>query len=256
VSRTARRAWTWGGGLAAAALLAWGGATAVSYVAYEDETVVTDVARDRVESVDVRGEGNVEVVGGLTTGPIQVTARLRHGLRGPAFRVRVEGAQLVVRGECPEVLGGRCSASIRVWVPSGVDVTAHSDHGTLSVRALDGIVFAGSEHGDVVADDLAGNVLLQSEHGNVMAGRLSGQGVAAASDHGDVEVSLARPAAFVEAESDHGDVLVVVPRGPGSYRVNARSDHGTARADVRVDPAGRRAIEAHSGHGDVLVRYP
>ncbi len=255
VTRTARRAWTWGGGVAAAALLAWGGVNAVSYVAHEEEVVITDVSRRGVALVDVRGRGDVTVDGGLTSGPITVTAQLTHGLRGPDHGVRVEGGRLVVWAECPEVLGGRCSASLSLTVPAGVDVIAHADHGTVGVTGLRGSVLATSDHGDVVGDDLSGDVALQSDHGDVLAGGLSGRRVRADSDHGDIALALTRPARVVDAASDHGDVEVVVPAGP-AYRVDTRADHGTARADVRVDPTSPRAVLVRTAHGDAVVRYP
>ena len=60
----------------------------------------------------------------------------------------------------------------------------------------------------------------------------------------------------MNARSTHGDVEVVVPDTQVSYRVDAATDHGDSVTRVRTDPQSDHVIVAHSGHGDVTVRYP
>ena len=254
VTRTARRAWTWGGGIAAAALLAWGGANAVSSVAYERETVVTRVVGPGIQAVEVRSRGRVRVTGG-SPGPITVTAHLVHGLRGPDHGHRLEGRHLVVWGECPEVLGGRCSAAFTLEVPQGVDVVTRADHGDVEVTDTFGSVEAVSEHGDVKVVNASGSARLATKHGNVTGEALAGENVEATSAHGDVRLTFAGVPRDVVAETEHGDVEVVLPDDRLAYRVDAGTGHGTARTDVRVDPSSPRAVTARSEHGDVAVRY-
>ena len=57
------------------------------------------------------------------------------------------------------------------------------------------------------------------------------------------------------AASDHGDVTVVVPRTGDAYRVDLSSDHGCTSPTCAPIRPRTGAIELHSGHGDVTVRY-
>ncbi len=254
VSPVVRRAWTWGGGAAAAVLLVLGGANAVSYVAHETETVVTRVIGPGIQAVEVRSRGTVRVTGG-SQGPITVTANLVHGLRGPDWGHRLDGRRLVVWGECPEVLGGRCSAAFTLEVPQGVDVVARADHGDVEVSDTFGSVEAVSEHGDVKFVNGAGPARLETKHGNVTGEGLAGEVARATSEHGDVRLIFVGAPPDVAAETEHGDVEVVLPDDGLAYRVDAGSAHGTTRTDVRVDPSSPRSVTARSEHGDVVVRY-
>jgi hypothetical protein len=254
VSPVVRRAWTWGGGAAAAVLLVLGGANALGVVAHEAETVVTRVRGPGISTVEVRSPGTVRVTSG-SRGAIAVTAHLVRGLRGPDHGHRLEGRRLVVWADCPAVFGGRCSARFTLKVAQGINVVAHADHGDVEVTDTFGSVEAVSEHGDVTAVNVVGSAHLETEHGEVRGEGLNAESVRAVSEHGDVRLVMSGAPRDVAAETEHGDVEVVLPDDGLAYRVDAGSEHGTTRTDVRVDPSSPRAVTARSEHGDVVVRY-
>ena len=124
----------------------------------------------------------------------------------------------MIWADCPAVFGGRCSARFTLKVAQGINVVAHTDHG------------------DVEVTDTFGSV-------------------EAVSEHGDVRLVMSGAPRDVAAETEHGDVEVVLPNDDGAFRVDAGTEHGSARTDVRVDPSSPRAVTARSQHGDVAVRY-
>ncbi len=49
---------------------------------------------------------------------------------------------------------------------------------------------------------------------------------------------------------------VVLPDTPDAYAVDADTDNGSVRNDVRTDPASARTITLSSDNGNVTLRYP
>jgi len=255
VSRPVRRAWLWAGSAVAVALLGWGTVEAVSEIAYERETIVDVDTQPGLAAIEVRnGHGSIEVTG-TSRAAATVEARLTHGLRGPEHGLRREGDRLVVWGDCPVVLAGRCGISFRIEAPSGVAVLARSEHGDVVLRDLRGDVDAATEHGDVEASGIRGALRLHTDHGDATGTGLSSRELEARSEHGDVHLELEAPPRAVRVLSEHGSVEVLLPATRHAYRVEASSDHGTARTTVRTDPFSERSVAARSEHGDVSVRY-
>ena len=207
-----------------------------------------------IETAEVRSPGTVRVTSG-SRGAIAVTAHLVRGLRGPDHGHRLEGRRLVIWADCPAVFGGRCSARFTLKVAQGINVVAHTDHGDVEVTDTFGSVEAVSEHDDVTAVNVVGSAHLETEHGEVRGEGLNAENVRAVTEHGDVRLVMSGAPRDVSAETEHGDVEVVLPNDDGVFRVDAGTEHGSARTDVRVDPSSPRAVTARSQHGDVAVRY-
>ncbi len=187
----------------------------------------------RVVEVDVDAE-SVEVV----TGPGDVT-RLERSIAWsagrPTLRQEQVGERLVVGSACPFSFGRGCSGRVRLVVPAGTRVTAHSSGGSVEVTGLDGVLDLSSSAGDV------GGTALRAAT------------VVADSSAGDVDLRFSAAPTRVRATSSAGDVAVALPEGPEAYRVDAGSSAGSRDVRVRTDPSSRRTVFAHSSAGDVAV---
>jgi hypothetical protein len=236
------------------ATLAWGVLQVVVAWAYASETTSQTISQP-VRSIDVRGTGKV-VITGADTDHVELTTKVRRGLRATDHSVDVVGDTLVLRSDCPGFLTNYCSTDWTVTAPHDVSVRVRTDDGRVTVSDVTGAVDLASDHGSVEAIRVPGATTLRSDHGDVTATGSTAQVVDAATDHGRVRLELTAVPQTVTARSDHGDVTVVVPAGDESYVVNADTDHGRRDVGVKDDPAAPRGIAAHSDHGDVTVRYP
>jgi DUF4097 and DUF4098 domain-containing protein YvlB len=98
---------------------------------------------------------------------------------------------------------------------------------------------------------------LRSSSGDVEATGVDVGDIDARTSSGDVTVELGSAPRQVDTVTSSGDVLVVVPYVLGDvyYDVEADTSSGDRVVDVRTDPLSDRRIEAHTGSGDVTVRY-
>jgi Putative adhesin len=198
--------------------------------------------------------GTVRLTPGETLGGQRTD---RYGLVKPSVAVRREGGTLVVEGRCARVwlTGSWCSTSVTLTVPRDVAVTVHSGAGDVHLGALTGTIDVSAGAGDVTLTGTAGSVVVETGAGSVRGTDLSTATVEATSGAGDVRLAFASPPANVRAESGAGGVTVVLPSGETPYRVDADSGAGSRSVEVRTSPAATALVYAHSGAGDVTVRY-
>lgn len=181
----------------------------------------------------------------------------RYGLVRPSVSVRRDGDVLVVEGRCGRVwlTGSWCSTAVTLTVPADVRVTVHSGAGSVHLGALTGPIDVSTGAGDVTLTGTAGVVVVDAGAGNVRGVGLAGTSVDASSGAGEVRLAFVRPPSNVRAESGAGSVAVVLPDGETVYRVDADSGAGSRSVDVRTSATADALVYAHSGAGDVTVRY-
>jgi hypothetical protein len=210
-----------------------------------------------VHLVDVSSSGgSIRVVGGEGS-ETTVDALVDVGLRRPSHREELEGDRLVIRSEdCGILAGALCSVDYTIHVPQGIQVTAASGGGGITVWGVRGNVDLSSSGGEVrLRGATTEEARVHSSGGDVTALGLVGASIDAASDGGDVTLSFAAPPNRVVADSRGGSVVIEVPDTPDAYRVLASSSGGDATTRIRTDPTSSRLIRASSSGGDVSVRY-
>ena len=251
---TVKNAWRIGGSLLAVAALGFGTVNTVTVLGHRKETVVT-VVDQPVSTLDVSGDGKVQVIGGDVS-EITVTAEIDHGIRETQHSVDVEGDRLVVRSSCPIFLTSFCHVGYTIEVPADIDVVVHSDNGSVAITDVIGSIDAQSDNGELRIEGGTGELTLDSDNGSIEASGLEASTVFARSDNGRIELDFAAAPRSVDVSSSNGSVDVVVPQGSGPYVVDADSSNGSVDTLVRTDPDAERSIRAHSSNGDVRVRDP
>lgn len=251
-----RRVWGWGlvGGLLAVTLVAWGTWSTISLLGRSVRTEHTSYEQP-IAVVDIRAAGSIRVIEGAP-GRISVTERIERSLVAPRRSADVVGDRLVLRSECRSVFSTFCTVSYDVEVPPGTALKLRSEVGGIRVSDVDGEIDAVSTAGSVSVVAGSGNVDLHSSAGGVRVIDRQADRIGASSTAGAVTVEAASPPAAVEASSSAGSVTVVVPPDETTYAVDASTDAGGTKIQIRTDPQAQRTISAHSSAGDVTVRYP
>lgn len=200
-------------------------------------------------------DGNL-VLTGAGGGPAVVDAHLSSTVHAPHLRVDVSGATAKVSTDCGWNFLLSCDATLRVTVPPGVAVVAHSSSGDIHATGLRGPFDLDTSSGDVVSSGGTGTARLSTSSGDVRATGLGATSVNAHSSSGDVSLQFTTVPADVTASTSSGDVRVTVPDGPTSYLVSVHTSSGDSTVGVRTDPTAARRITARTSSGDVSVRYP
>ena len=211
---------------------------------------------DGVRLLEVAGDGDVRITGGPAGSPVRVVMHVTEGLRSPDRRAEVDAeGTLQLSSSCPFFLSGQCGVRYDVRVPPDVQVRADSSAGDVDAEDLVSAapIVLHSSAGDVTVTGItAPSVRLDSSAGDVVARGLGAERIRAHSSAGDVQVSVLVPPLALDADSSAGDVEIVVP--DEVYRLDADSSAGDVDTqEVRIDPASRRSIRAHSSAGDVRV---
>lgn len=243
------------GGLVAAVAIAQGTLALVSLWFRTSDTAPLALGGGRI--TDVRIDVDAGTVR-LTPGEAVAGQRTeRYGFLRPRVDVERDGGALMVTGRCARawVTGSWCSTAVTLTVPADVRVTVRTGAGDVHLGAVRGEVVVTSGAGDVTLTDTAGPVTVESGAGDVRATGLTGAVVHAQSGAGRVSLDFGTPPADVRAESGAGSVTVVLPAGETAYRVDADSGAGSRTVDVRTSPTADAQVYAHSGAGDVTVRY-
>ena len=249
------RLWIYLGSIPAVAALSFGTLQTIGVLAHEETTVTQSFAVADVESLRVDNEnGSVEITGG-DVDEITVEARVSRGLQATGQGAYLDGTELVLVGECPS-MPSWCSVDYTVTVPTDLPITADVDDGRLTLRELDGAITADVDHGRIELIRLGGEVRVQNDSGAIEGVGLRSSIVDADTDEGRLLLQFAAAPEFVTATSDRSSVGIVVPDDEATYRVDARTGHGTTDIGIRTDPASDRSITAHTDHGSVTVRYP
>lgn len=245
------------GGLLVLAMVAGGVSGLLDDWFHTSETSTVPVAGDgTVTSIRVDIDSG-DVV--LTPGPLQVTRTARFGLHRPTFSVQVADGQLVLKSRC-DVFGfvpfSRCGTDLTIALPETMPIVVSSGAGDVHVTGTAGTVKVSSGAGDIRVDDVRGPLDLSSGAGDIRGRSVRSLTVKAHSGAGDVSMQFAEAPQTVDVDSGAGDLTVVVPADQTTYRLDVDTGAGDRNVDIRSDPAAERRIRAHSGAGDVSIRYP
>jgi hypothetical protein len=210
-----------------------------------------------VRSVDVSSSGGSIRLIGAQGSETTVESVIDLGLRRPWHREELEGDRLVIRSEdCGILAGALCSVDYTIHVPQGIQITAASGGGDITVSGVRGKVDLSTSGGEVQLRGAATEeARVHSSEGDITAQGLVGASVDAMSRGGAITLSFAAPPERVVADSRGGSVVIEVPDTPDAYRVLASSSGGDATTRIRTDPTSSRLIRASSSGGDVSVRY-
>jgi hypothetical protein len=254
-SRTINIGWRVIGSVFAVGALTMGTAQAVSQVAHEEETIVESFAAAELTGVSVSNDQGEVLVVAHDDDVVSVTAEISNGLVATDHAMRIEDGVLMIESSCPFLLSDFCWVDYTIAMPADLALTVRNDDSGVSAIGVDGPVDISSEHGSVEVDGAGESLRLRSEHGRIAATNLRATTVDARSEHGSVRLGFVNAPEEVVARSEHGSVEVVLPDDQATYRVDLSSSHGSTDLLVRTDPASARTVTAHSGHGNVVVRY-
>lgn len=248
-----RRGWQVGGSMAAVALLALGTAQSISAMSHEEYTTVErfDATALRLVKIDNSAAGTVRVVGS-DTDEVTVRTEVSDGLQKTSHREAVDGEMLVLESKCP-LLTSFCEVRYEVEMPEELAVTVWSP-ASVTVEDVTGDVTVDTDESIDVAR-LGGRFDARAVSGSINARDLRSSDVVAEAPDGSMVLDFAEAPLAVRAGSTGGSIEVVVPEGPETYRVDARTTDGETSTQVNNGPDGDRTITAATTDGDVRIRY-
>ena len=249
-------AWLAAGSVLTIGAFGWGTFNVVDLLAHEVRTVTEVVDADGVSMIDIDNSNGRVVVTGTDTDEITIVARVSDGLRATGNSYRVVDDRLEIRGTCPLLGSMWCSVDYRIEVPADVDLDIDVDDDRVEVVDMRGALTIDNDNGSIDIRGADGPLRATTDNGSIDATGVRSATVFADSDNGSVEIVMATPPQQLEASTDNGSVTVVLPDTPDAYAVDADTDNGSVRNDVRTDPASSRTITLSSDNGNVTVRYP
>ncbi len=211
------------------------------------------------------GSGNVEIVGGSTTGvEVRRIARYRDVKPGPSMTVA--GSTLNLDTNC----GADCSASYEVRVGRGVRVTGSNDSGNVTLRGVSdvdvrlesgnltvegatGAVTLQADSGNIDLSDVAGTVRATVTSGNIDGRNLRGAQTTLETDSGNIEVSIPGTGDLT-ASTTSGNVHVRLP--DRCCRILTSVESGRVEMDVQQDPQSSHLVDLKTDSGNIEVRSP
>ena len=173
-----------------------------------------------------RTHGDVKFIGGEAVGSLRATVTVRGSDKDDAQRkaeqwtpvIEENGNGLVIK-QAPNSM----EEDLEIFVPRGVNLDIHVEHGDISCRDTHGTLRVDSRSGDLDAGDLTGSVEIIS-----MAG--------------DVRLRNAHDAR-VDVENKSGDILLLNIDGS----ISVRSSNG----DVRLKDVGGTSVGVETVSGDI-----
>lgn len=193
-------------------------------------------------------------------GAVNVQRQLTWSRAKPTVSERLVGRTLQIRGQCSRTLLGRpdqCRADYALEVPPGVAVRAILDSGDIRADGLTGALQLSTVGGDITVTGTHGSIWARTDHGNIVGTDLSGRDADVKSSNANVDLRFAVVPDHVQVDTLDGDVSIAVPvagTGVDGYQVRAGTRDGRRDVDVQEDSAGRHAIVAYTGRGNVTVR--
>jgi DUF4097 and DUF4098 domain-containing protein YvlB len=130
-------------------------------------------------------------------------------------------------------------------------VNVDSDAGSVQVSDIGAAVKVNAQSGRVTLDNVRAAASVQADSGTIEARGIGGA-VDLRADSGTVNASLTSQQ-NVRAATDSGNVTVTVPRG--AYRVKTSTDSGNVRGDVTSDSTGTHEIDLHTDSGNITLAY-
>ncbi|HEY3368072.1 MAG TPA: DUF4097 family beta strand repeat-containing protein [Symbiobacteriaceae bacterium] len=178
------------------------------------------------------------------------------------FELKVTpGATTQVHPEWPAGFS-RFDLEFRIVAPAAANLRLETSSGNISVRGMDGTVYAQSSSGNVEVDGVKGNVDLRASSGNITASNVGGDAVVTASS-GNVTarsvkgrvranatsgtVRVDEPLGAVSAQSSSGSVNVTATTVGGDYDLAASSGH----VQLNIPASASVTVSARATSGNV-----
>jgi hypothetical protein len=252
----AHTAWLAAGSILTVGAFGWGTFNVVDLLAHEVRTVSETIDAEGVSMIDIDNSTGRVVITGTEADEIAIVARISDGLRATGHSTRVVGDRLEIRGSCP-VLGSMwCSVDYQIEVPADIDLDIDVDDDRVEVVDMRGALTIDNDNGSIEIRGADGPLRATTDNGRVHATGVRSETVSADSDNGSVEIVMVAPPQRLAATSDNGSVTVVLPDTPDAYAVDANTDNGRVRNDVRTDSTSPRTITLSSDNGNITLRYP
>lgn len=183
---------------------------------------------------------------------VRVTATGRYSSHRPVVSARSVNSVTHVVAQC----SGRneiCNLTIRVWLPPDLDVTAHSDNGTIQADQLSGSLRLSSLNGEIHVTDSSGPLSLQTENSGIDIDNSRSRRLTATSQNGGIIALFRTPPDFVNASSQNGTVDITVPQQ--SYAITAHTTNGHTDIGPPNSASASHKLIATSVNADVVVQY-
>ena len=257
-SRRVRRAWLIPGVVLALASLVWGTINVLSLVAHGQYSTTSTFDAAEVRSLQIdNDDGSIDVIADSSVGggAIVVTADVDDGWKASEVSATLVDGVLQVSGRCPFLGSPWCKVDVTVSVPAELPVTVRGSNGSIRVSGVTADLDVSVGNGSIELADVAAPLRAASDNGRISAYRLTSPMVDASTDNGSIELSFLDPPRSLRARSANGSLDVVVPDTVG-YRVDARSNNGSADTTVRTDPSSEYVIDVAADNGSVRVRPP
>jgi hypothetical protein len=252
----AHTAWLAAGSILTVGAFGWGTFNVVDLLAHEVTTVSETIDAEGLSMIDIDNSTGRVVITGTEADEVAIVARVSDGLRATGHSTRVVGDRLEIRGTCPLFGSMWCSVDYRIEMPAGIALDIDVDDERVEVVDMRGAITVDNDNGSIRIRGAEGALALDADNGRIEATGVRSTTVSANSDNGSVEIVMALPPDTLDAQSDNGSVTVVLPDTPDAYAVDASTDNGNVRNDVRHDPTSSRTITVSSDNGNVTVRYP
>ncbi len=249
-------AWLAAGSILTIGAFGWGTFNIVDLLAHEVATVTEVFDSEGVSMIDIDNSTGRVIVTGTDTDEITIVARVSDGLREADNSYRMVDDRLEIRGTCPLFGSMWCSVDYRIEMPEGIALDIDVDDERVEVVDMRGAITVDNDNGSIRIRGAEGALALDADNGRIEATGVRSTTVSATSDNGSVEIVMALPPDTLDAQSDNGSITVVLPDTPDAYAVNADTDNGNVRNEVRTDSTSPRTITLSSDNGNVTVRYP
>jgi len=266
IGRRTRAAWLLFGGIFTGVVLTACGVASLLFMRGETEPMA-EAQQQSYQHAVTRIEldittGDVSLATGAA-GQVSVDRRLEWSGTKPVLRESWEGDTLRIRSSCAEIsrvpnLGRRCWTAYAVRVPADIAVEATVGQGTIRVKDVLGELRLSTNQGDVQIANAAKRMWVHSASGEITATGLRCTHAEARAYIGSVSLEFAAPPDLVKAATESGDVDIAVPRPAGGaegYQVRTELEVGRSSIAVPQDPAARHMIFADVRRGNVYVRY-
>jgi hypothetical protein len=190
---------------------------------------------DHISTLQVKSPGGTIAVVAGDGSDVRVTETLRYDGDHPTVSHHTDGGALSLEAsECGHGIGHKvCQVSYQVTVPKDVAVKLRNTGG------------------DVTVTGLAGALDLTADGGKVRASGLTTRSFTAKADGGTVDAAFTTAPDLVDIDSAGGSVTAQLP--DDAYAVDASTDGGSQRVQVRTDPAAPHKVKVRSDGGSVAV---
>lgn len=227
------------GALAALAIVA----AACSTGSVEADERITDTFTRVVVQV---GAGDVTVE--RTTGRSEWFATADFSGDRPAFEPRVVDGELIVDDGCDSA---DCSVLYTIRVPEGVQVTARSGSGDVTVTEIEGAVSVETGSGTVFLNTVKGLITVETGSGDIVGTRLEAATATFEAGSGNIDVAFENIIASLFVETGSGNVTAQLAGGP--YNLDAATGSGSTDFKIDDDDTSPNVVTLKTGSGDLTV---